>query len=222
MQPESGSQDQQPQSAPQQVPQTGYYQPQQPAGYAPQSHESVQPQGAPAVIDQAPVRPEPTSPLENVQEADQVAVQWQAPEYIQTPRNPLWYVGFWVVVIILMLVAALVIQSWSFAVLIPAMAVALTIYSHRPPRYFSYALSNRGLYINDQLHPMTEFRAFGVTQTESLPSLVLIPIKRFRPGITVYFPAEYGEGIVDLFGSRIPMEEIEPDAFDKIVRKLRI
>lgn len=150
------------------------------------------------------------------------AIQWQAPEYLQRSRTPLWYVGFWTVVILLMLIAAFIVRSWSFVILVPVMAAALVIYSHRPPRQLNYAVSTKGLYINDQLHPLTEFRSFGVIQEEVMPALMLIPVKRFRPSLTVYFPPENGEAIVDFLGQRIPMEELHLDAFDRIVRKLRM
>ncbi len=149
-------------------------------------------------------------------------IQWQAPEYLQERRSPWWFIGFWAVVIVLMAVAILVVQSWSFALLIPAMAAALTIYSHRPPRLLNYVLTDKGIYINEKLHPMSEFRSFGVLQAESMPSVMLIPVKRFRPGLTVHFPAEAGEAIVDMLGARIPMQPIKLDAFDKLIRQLHL
>ena len=124
--------------------------------------------------------------------------------------------------IILMVVAVLLIQSWSFAILIPAMAAALTIYSHRPPRELNYVLSDKGIYINEKLHPMSEFKSFGVVRDESLPSVMLIPVKRFRPALTVHFPAEAGEAIVDMLGGRIPMQEIRLDFFDKLIHQLHL
>jgi hypothetical protein len=149
-------------------------------------------------------------------------IQWQAPEYLQERRSPWWFIAFWIVVIMLLAVAAFIMRSWSFAVLVPAMAAALMIYSHRPPQMLSYVLSTKGIYINEKLHPMSEFRSFGVMKDEQLPSLMLIPVKRFRPSLTVHFPQEAGEAIVDMLGQHIPMQELKYDALDKIVRKLRI
>ena len=148
-------------------------------------------------------------------------VRWQAAEYAQHDKTPLWYIGFVVVVIALMAVAILM-QAWTFAVLILVMAVALMVYTHRPPRQLSYVLSEKGLYINDQLHPLGEFKAFGVIHDGTSDMLALIPVKRFRPSLTVYFPAEVGERLVDLLGSYLPMQDLHLDAFDKIIRKLRI
>lgn len=189
----------------------------------PVPQQQPQPMYAPQPVSVAPDQGADISATQPVPAVPQIdAVQWQAPEYVQHARTPLWYVGFWAVVVVLVLVAIFVLQSWSFAILVPAMAVALMMYSHRPPRLMSYALSQRGLYINDQLHPLSEFKSFGIMQQDQLPSLMLIPTKRFKPGITVYFPSEVGEQIVDMLGSRVPMQELRLDAFDKIIRKLRI
>ena len=156
----------------------------------------------------------------NLPEAE--PIRWQAPEYIQEPRSPWWYIVFWVITAVIMAIAALLVKSVTFAVLVPVMAVALTMYSHRPPRAVSYVLSAKGLFINDQLHPFGEFRSFGVLQIDALPQLSLIPVRRFRPGVAVYFPAEMGEDIVDFMGARIPMQDVRLDTIDKLVRKLHI
>ncbi len=148
-------------------------------------------------------------------------IQWQAAEYIQQEQTPLWYVGFFAVTIVLMGIAILL-GAWTFVVLVPVMAVALILYTHRPPRVVSYTLSAKGLHINDQLHPLGEFKSFGVMQERGMHSLVLVPIKRFRPSLAVYFPAEVGEEAVDFLGSYLPMADVQPDAFDKIIHKLRI
>lgn len=150
----------------------------------------------------------------------QEPVQWQAPEYLHHEKNPLWFISFGVIVIALTAAAIFLIQSWTFAILIPVMAAALIAYSHRPPRAMEYVLSGKGLYINDTLHPFAEFKGFGVIHEETAYSLVFIPVRRFRPSLTVYFPEEKGEAIVDLLGVRLPMQPLKLDAFDKIVRLL--
>jgi len=51
---------------------------------------------------------------------------------------------------------------------------------------------------------------------------MLIPTKRFAPGVSVYFPDDAGEKIVDILGQRLPMEELKLDVIDIVVRKLRL
>jgi len=185
----------------------------------------MQPDQSTVSSEQIPMSPAPQGVPEQMPadlSPEQQPIQWQAPEYIQEHRSPWWFISFWAIVVILMVVAVVLIKSWSFAVLIPAMAAALTIYSHRPPRKLNYVLSGKGLYINEKLHSMSEFKSFGVLHGESLPSIMLIPVKRFRPGLTIYFPVEVGEPIVDMLGSRIPMQNITRDFFDKLIHQLHL
>lgn len=184
-----------------------------------QPEQPFAPNTQPVVETAAQAVPNETQPVEL---PEQQPLQWQAPEYLQDRRSPWWFVGFWLIVILFMAIAILLIKSWSFAILIPAMAAALMIYSHRPPRQVVYVLSAKGIYINDKLHPMSEFKSFGVMRDESLPSAVLIPVRRFRPALTMHFPPEAGEAIVDMLGSRIPMQNIRLDFFDKLTRQLHL
>jgi hypothetical protein len=96
------------------------------------------------------------------------------------------------------------------------------VYSRRPPRVMDYALSDKGLFVNDTLHGFAEFKGFGVIHDGNEYSVMLIPVRRFQPGISVYFPEESGEAIVDILGTRLPMQPLKLDAFDKIVRALRL
>ena len=148
-------------------------------------------------------------------------VSWQSHEYTQYDKSPVWYVILLIVTSVLIGLSILF-NAWSFAVLIPIMVVALMMYAHRPPQTVNYTVSEQGLYINDTLHPMGEFRAFAVGKEMDHNSLVLIPIKRFRPSIKISFPDEVGESIVDVIGAFIPSQDFQIDLFDKIIQKLRI
>lgn len=149
-------------------------------------------------------------------------VYWQAKEYIHHEKNALWFIIFTVVVLGLMALAIFLMDSISFAILVPVMAIALLVYTHRPPRVLDYTLSKQGLHINDHLYPFADFKGFGVVHDGDEYSVMLLPIKRFKPGVSVYFPEEAGEAIVDMLGVRLPMEELHLDLVDQLIRKLRI
>lgn len=149
-------------------------------------------------------------------------VHWQATEYIERGKNTLWFVMFGVVVIVLMTIAIFLMNSITFAILVPVMAVALLVYIRRPPRVLNYTLSRQGLHVNDRLYSFSEFKGFGVIHDGEEYSVMLIPVKRFHQGVSVYFPEESGEAIVDMLGARLPMQELHLDLVDVVLRKLRI
>jgi len=150
-------------------------------------------------------------------------ITWTAEEYVHSERGGWWFVLFVLVVVGLIAVSVFVLRSWSFSVLIAVMAAALIVYIRRPPRTLTYALSvTQGLYVGERLYPFEEFRAFGLIQDGAHYSVMLIPRKRFASGVSVFFPNEAGERIVDILGQRLPMETLKLDIVDTIVRKLRL
>ena len=154
---------------------------------------------------------------------DNPPITWSAQEYVHLDRSPLWFVLFAFIVLGLVAVDFFLLKSWTFSALVIVMAVALVIYVRRPPRTLTYGLSpKQGLYVGEKLYEYDEFKAFGLIKDGEHHSIMLIPRKRFAPGVSVYFPEDAGERIVDILGQRLPMETLKLDVVDLIVRKLRL
>jgi hypothetical protein len=150
-------------------------------------------------------------------------ITWNAQEYVHIDKTPGWFILFALIVLALVAIDIFFLKSWSFSVLVVVMAVAIIIYIRRPPRTLTYALSPaQGLYVGERLYHFDEFRAFGLIQDDGNYSIMLIPRKRFSPGVSVFFPEEAGERIVDILGQRLPMEELKLDLVDVVIRKLRL
>ena len=149
-------------------------------------------------------------------------IAWNAPEGVRIQRGAVWYVLFAIVLAGLMALAILVFQNWTFAILLPIMAVALFVLSNKNPQTINYAISPKGIYIADTLHDFSEFRAFGLLHENDQHSILLLPVKRFSPGLTIYFSEAEGETIVDMLGARLPMQEIKPDALEKFIRLIKL
>lgn len=165
----------------------------------------------------------PVGPVENVPLVDEPPVQWTAQEYVELQKGTGWYLIALAVVLMLIAADIFFLRSYTFSVLVVVMTVALVIYIRRPPRTIQYTLSGRqGLYIGERLYHLSDFRSFGLIKDGDNHSIMLIPSKRFAPGVSVYFPEEAGEQIVDILGQRLPMETLKLDMIDIIVRKLRL
>lgn len=174
---------------------------------------------APSTNDDAPIEADTEPELAT----DDEPVHWQATEYIHEEKNGLWFTIFSLVVLTLIVLDVLLFHSYTFSALVVVMAIAVIVFSRRPPRTLNYTLSqDQGLYIGETLHHFSEFKAFGLIEDRNQHSIILIPIKRFSPGVSVYFPTEAGEQIVDILGSRLPMQPLKLDIIDIIVQKLRL
>ncbi len=202
--------------------QENYWQDNQQAADQPSDYPQETYQPADQEVDAPVAAAETRRPVETPEE---VPVQWVAHEYIHEEKGTGWYIIFAVVVLLLIAADVLFLKSflWTFSFLVMVMAVALVVYSRRPPRDIQYALSGKqGLYIGERLYHLSDFKAFGLIKDGDHNSIMLIPVKRFAPGVSVYFPDEAGERIVDILGQRLPMETLKLDAIDILVRKLRL
>lgn len=168
---------------------------------------SSQATGAPAL----PPEPQPH---------DAEAISWEASEYVHHDKGALWVLGLVAVVLVFAAIAFFT-QAWTFLILTLVMGVALGVIAFRPPRVLRYSLSDKGLQIDEKFYNFNEFKSFGVIDDGSLYSIMLIPTKRFMPAVNIYFEEDDGEDIVDVLGSYLPMQHIELDAFDKLMRHLR-
>ncbi len=148
-------------------------------------------------------------------------ISWEAEEYIVRDRNIWWYIGLFIVGGALGVVAVLF-GTWTFLILIILSIISILISTFRPPRKIEYNLNKEGLLEAGKLHKYEDFKAFGILKEGSHFSAILIPKKRFGLSVKVYFPEGSGEAIVDMLGSRLPMEEVKLDFLDKIVNFLRI
>jgi hypothetical protein len=193
-----------------------------------------QPESTPEVeqpLSPAPLQPNPlieqqqalNSELQTELPVEDTPITWTAQEYVHMERSGIWYVLFVLVVLALIAIDVFVLKSWTFSALVIVMAVAVVVYIRRPPRTLTYGLSGaQGLYIGETLYHLDDYKAFGLIRDGEHHSIMLIPRKRFAPGVSVFFPEEAGERIVDILGQRLPMEELKLDLIDIVVRKLRL
>lgn len=150
-------------------------------------------------------------------------VQWQAQEYITTDKNPLWYAGLIVFVIAAIALDWFVLKTFfTVSLLAIVIAVVLVVMHVRPARMINYTLDDEGLHVGEQLYPLSDYKSFGVLHDGKENSIHLIPVKRFKPSLQVYFPVEAGEAIIDTLGAQLPMEELHPDFVDRIVHLFRL
>jgi hypothetical protein len=148
------------------------------------------------------------------------SITWEASEYVHTEKGGLWLTIF-IAIVVLSSAVAVWFGAWTFVLLIIVMGVTMGVFAFRPPHTLRYTLTDAGVDIAGKLYPYEDFRAFGILEDGAFFTMSLIPIKRFSPAINVYFAEAQGEQIVDMVGDHLPMQHIEPDAIDGLMRRLR-
>lgn len=183
----------------------------------PETKEPVQPasnwqfsadSGEPAATQQTQVSP-PQS------------VSWTASEYIAHARGFGWFVllglGLFVVVTLIYFVTKDVLAT----VMVGIAGITFASFAARPPKVLNYTIDSQGVQIGHKHYGYAELRSFALLDDGPLPAVLLMPLKRFLPPITVFYEPKEEDAILDALSAYLPHENKEPDLVDKLMSRIR-
>jgi hypothetical protein len=162
------------------------------------------------------------NPTEAVQ-ANEVfePISWQASEFIDHQKTFSWFALLALGALFLSVIIYLVTKSiFSSAVVIVAV-LAFGVIAVQKPRQLTYSLLSSGIVVGDKKYIFDDFKTFSVNSESAVPSVSLIPIKKFIPVLTIYFSPEDGEKIFDILALYIPHEQRKDDAVERLMSRIR-
>jgi len=157
----------------------------------------------------------------NSPQAAPAPVTWTASEYISHTKGPGWFMLLGAGLFVLVAVVYLLTKDIFASAGVGVAGITFAVFSARPPRVLDYAITEQGVQIGQRFYPYHDFKSFSVMHDGPLPSILLMPLKRFLPPITVFYEPQSGDAIIDVLSAYLPHESKEPDAVDKLMSRLR-
>ena len=148
-------------------------------------------------------------------------ISWTASEFIAHHKSTQWYATLAGVAAAAALVVWLLTKDVTSALVVLFGAGVLGAYGARQPRELAYNLDMDVLSIGAKTYTLDSFRSFTVDDQQAIASVNLMPLKRFAPGLTIYFAPTDEDAIIDLLAQRLPIEEHQPDMIDRLMRHIR-
>lgn len=148
-------------------------------------------------------------------------VSWKAPEYLAHQRGFGWYV---LLAIGGVGVAALIYWITRDIFASAAIVIAAGIigaFALRQPETIAYSLSPAGLTIGSKTHPYSSFKSFSHISEGAMPTVLLLPAKRFMAPITLHFDSKEEGKIIEILGRFLPRDEHKLDNVERLSRHLR-
>lgn len=149
-------------------------------------------------------------------------ISWSASEFVAYHKSMGWYA--------LMILAIIVLAGFVFLVtngdIISVVSIFLIgmlflAFASRKPRTLNYRINKDGVTVGEKLYSFSTIKSFAVIDEGSLHSIMLIPIQRFLPAISLYFDPQEEQKIVETLGGYLPHEERKQDAIDRLMHKIR-
>ncbi len=170
---------------------------------------AVNPDPGPEVVQAQPIDVPPDTPL----------VAWQASEYIHHDKRFGWYAIFFVIIAVLIAVAAVTHQWLTIGVFV-VMAGALMVYANKAPRVLNYSLGDQGIMIETKFYPYNSFRSFGLIQDVAWHLIDLEPLRRFMPRLSIMFEDDKRDQILSILTEHMPRQDRQPDLVERAARYL--
>lgn len=147
-------------------------------------------------------------------------IAWEAYEHHHVEKKSDW---FWIVGIIIasISVASILLGNPLFGVMILIGGSVILILASRPPQIIQYAVTQRGLRLDDKLYPYTTLEAYFIDEENQLgPQLLIRSEKLFMPLLILPLPEEYVDEIEAIISPRLPEEHIEEPFARKLLEFL--
>ena len=151
-----------------------------------------------------------------------VALSWEASEYVEHEKSGGWYALLVVgTVVIAAIIYFLTSGDWFATGVVVIASVLFGIVAARKPRTLRYEIDSRGIAIGDKHYTFAEFKTFSLVTDTALHSVQLLPLKRFMPPLNIYFPPTDEDKVVQTLGMYLPFDNRGRDAFDRLMGRIR-
>jgi hypothetical protein len=149
-------------------------------------------------------------------------VSWSASEFIAHEKSPLWYLILAGLAIVLVAAVYFLFHDMVAAFAIIFVAIIFGFLAAHKPRVLAYRIGPEGLSIDKKMYSFGDFKSFGVVNEGAFSSITFMPMKRFMPSLSIYYPPEEEETIVDALSNYLPFAPVTHDLVDRLMHRIRL
>ena len=148
-------------------------------------------------------------------------INWSASEFIAHDKNISWYVILSLITLSFAAVIYLITHDKiSTAVIVFAGGIT-GFYAARKPRLLNYKIDKMGLTIQTKLFRYDSFKSFAIVEDSALPSIILMPLRRFMPTLSVFLDPASEEDVIKVISERIPQDIHHQALIERFMQRVR-
>ena len=153
---------------------------------------------------------------------NQPEVTWSASEFIAHEKSLLWYVALTGGAFLVAAIVYLLTKDVVAVVALVFVAALFGVLGAHKPRVLNYHVDAGGLTIDRKFYPFSEFKSFGIVNEGAFSSIVFMPMRRFMPTLTIYYPPENENDVVEALTAYLPFAPASHDLIDRLMRRIRL
>ena len=145
------------------------------------------------------------------------SITWEAPEHHHVEKGNDWFFALAVIILALIIVAILF-NNVLFALLIGLAGGALAVSAAKRPSIISYAVTVRGIKIDDQLHPFATLESYAIDEEDPKgPQLLIKSARKIMPLMVMPIPVDHVDDIETILKEKLDEEDLEEPLFVKVL-----
>lgn len=137
------------------------------------------------------------------------AISWEAPQHHHVEKGNDWFLAL-LIVVAAFIVVAIIAGNVLFALLLGIGGGVLAMSAAKRPAIVPYAVSVRGVKIEDELFPFAHLKAFHIDEEDPRGPQLLIRTDRPRvPLLVLPIPVNHVDDIETLLKEKLPEELLD-------------
>lgn len=146
---------------------------------------------------------------------------WTASEFIANHKTAGWYMMLLAAIVVIAGLTFFLTGDWISSATIVIVGSLFAVLAGKKPRQLSYKVDSSGITIGGKFYPYHDFKSFTVLHEGSIGCINLLPLKRFMPELSIYYPPDEEEKILDVLSASLPNDQKAEQGFDRLMRKIR-
>lgn len=148
-------------------------------------------------------------------------VSWTGSEFIANHKDSRWFAVFFGALTLGIAAIFLITRDYISTISVALAGILFASLANRKPRQLSYAIDNKGINIGLKFYSFDQFKYFSMAQDGAIGYINLMPLKRFMPDVSIYFPPEEADNVIDILSDHLPHHEDGERQIDKLAKKFR-
>jgi hypothetical protein len=148
-------------------------------------------------------------------------VQWTASEFIAHHKDASWYLTLAAAVLVASGLIFMFTKDLISVVTTLIVGLLFGVIANKKPRQLTYMIDVRGITVGEKLYPYALFKSFAVHQEGMVSSINLMPLRRFMPDLTIYYPPENEAEVLTTLADYLPHDQRKEQSVDRLMKRFR-
>lgn len=150
------------------------------------------------------------------------SVEWTASEYAAHDKSATWFMALAIIAAVLTAaVFFLTGHDIVSSIVVPIVAVMFGYSAARRPQVRRFSIDNRGIAMGSRFHPFSQLKSFTVSGEGAIRSIMIMPLKRYMPPVSMYYPPDQEEQIMEVLSQYLPFEPERHDNVERVMRRIK-